>query len=206
MQDRVRGKKQKDGRDRKENEHDLSGSQNIEVWKEPVLEFEYWNDLKCDPEFKQLGSTKEQMGNSSKIRRTRTQNKVEPKKNEDVLKRSKLCEKREYEKENASAKKGAIEVEKNDTISSKKENDGVKSEGIFSVNSATMSSKTDREGVGIDFRQVIKFSLDKDLDSSSAAMKLSKTFTVLSEIKLRSEPTNFPRFVFLNKINPGFWI
>ncbi|VIO87184.1 Uncharacterized protein BM_BM7746 [Brugia malayi] len=54
--DRVRGKK-KDGRDRKkETEQHFSETQDIEVPKEPILEFEYWND----PEFKRLASTKEQ--------------------------------------------------------------------------------------------------------------------------------------------------
>ncbi|VDO48391.1 unnamed protein product, partial [Brugia timori] len=56
--DRVRGKK-KDGRDRKkETEQHFSETQDIEVPKEPILEFEYWND----PEFKRLASTKEQVG------------------------------------------------------------------------------------------------------------------------------------------------
>ncbi|MCP9265730.1 hypothetical protein DINM_021106 [Dirofilaria immitis] len=96
--DRVRGKKQKDSHDRKkETELQLSEIQGVEVRKEPVLEFEYWNDPKCDPEFKRMGSIKEQIG-TSKVGRMRTQNKEESRKQEVVPKR-------------ASSKKEVIEAD-----------------------------------------------------------------------------------------------
>ncbi|EJD76071.1 hypothetical protein LOAG_16904 [Loa loa] len=190
--DRVRGKKQKDAHDRKKENGQQSESQGVELRKEPVLEFEYWIDPKCGPKLKQLGSTKEQIG-TSKIGRSKTQNKEELKKN-DVPKRSELEEKRENEKENSCAKEQTVEanlVVKKDNNGSKNENSAVKSETTFSVNCAAMFLKTEdheSKGVGFDIQPAVKLPLDEESDAPSAAVTVNEASTVLSEVELRSHP------------------
>ncbi|CAG9531657.1 unnamed protein product [Cercopithifilaria johnstoni] len=190
--DRVRGKKQKDGRDRKkENGLQSSKSLEIEVRKEPILEFEYWSDLKCDPKFKRLKSIKEQVS-ASKAGRARIQNKEESKKNEGVPKRSELEEKRENEKENAFAKDEVIEADsligKDSNKSSKNENNIAKSE-TSPVNCAAVLSKMENresEGMGPNIQPATKLTLHKKSDASSTAMT-GNGATILSEVELKSQ-------------------
>ncbi|VDP11740.1 unnamed protein product [Onchocerca flexuosa] len=192
--DRVRGRKQKDGRDRKkEIGLQLSESQEVEVRKEPVLEFEYWNDPKCDPKFKQLGSTKEQSG-TSKIGRMRAQNKEESKKSEDIPKRSEL-EKRESEKENASSKREGIRadsvVNKNDNKSSENESNGFISETTFPIHCVTKFLKTENcesQEADLDIQPTMKLPSDKESDVPSTDVTVSEASTVLSEVELVSQP------------------
>ncbi|VDM16721.1 unnamed protein product, partial [Wuchereria bancrofti] len=125
--DRVRGRK-KDGRDRKKGtEQQLSETQEVEVPKEPILGFEYWND----PKFKRLASTKEQVG-IFKVGRARIQNKEESKRNEGVSKRPEFSL-LENGKENASATKKIVKA---DSAIQKDENNVVKSETTFPVKCA----------------------------------------------------------------------
>lgn len=188
----MRGKKRKDGRDRKkENGLQLSEIPEVEVRKEPVLEFEYWNDPKYGPKFKRVGSTKEQVG-ACKVGRATTQNKEESRTNENVPKRSELIEERENEK-NASAKSDIIEadsmVEKDREQSSKNEKSAVKSEKTLPTNCVTIPSKTENhesEGMGPNLQQAIKLSLGKESDAPSTAVTGNGS-TVLSEIKLSSQ-------------------
>uniref|UniRef100_A0A8R1XWX1 Uncharacterized protein n=1 Tax=Onchocerca volvulus TaxID=6282 RepID=A0A8R1XWX1_ONCVO len=191
--DRVRGKKQKDSRDRKKESGQLSESREVEVRKEPVLEFEYWNDPKCDPKFKPLGSTKEQSG-ASKIGRIRTQNKEESKKNESVPKGSEL-EKRESGKENASSKKEVVRadsvVDKNDNKPSENESNGFISEMTFPVHCVATFSKTEdceSQEADLGIQSTTKLPLDKESDVSSTDVTVSEASTVLSEVELVSQP------------------
>ncbi|KAM3725694.1 Uncharacterized protein ACO02O_02542 [Dirofilaria immitis] len=177
--DRVRGKKQKDSHDRKkETELQLSEIQGVEVRKEPVLEFEYWNDPKCDPEFKRMGSIKEQIG-TSKVGRMRTQNKEESRKQEVVPKR-------------ASSKKEVIEadsvVESAYNKSSKNESSGVNSGTTFPIHCITMFSKTEdcESEASLHIEPAMEFLLDKELDASSTDVTVGEASTVLSELELIS--------------------
>lgn len=194
MQDRVRGRKQKDGRDRKkENGLQLSESQEVEVRKEPVLEFEYWSDPKCGSKFKQLGPAKEQVC-VSKDGRAKVQNKEETKKSEGVPNRSEIEEKRENEKENASTKNEVIQadsvVKKDGNENSENENSAMKSEKTLPINYTIVLSKTEdheSEGMSLDIQPATKLPLDKGSDNSSIAITVSGDSTILSDMELRSQ-------------------
>uniref|UniRef100_A0A915PMT4 Uncharacterized protein n=1 Tax=Setaria digitata TaxID=48799 RepID=A0A915PMT4_9BILA len=203
--DRVRGKKQKDRERKKENGLQLSESQEVEVRKEPVLEFEYWNDSKCDLKFKRLGSTKEQSG-TSKTGRAKPQNKDESKKNEGVPKRYELEEK----KENTSTKKGAVEadsvLEKNGNTDLRNENNEVKSEAA-SVNGASAFSKTDDNMSGdldLNNQPAVKLQLKDSKDSiiPSTDIVVSNASTVLHELVSQSPVLNCPIPELLSEVSP----
>ncbi|KAL3982579.1 hypothetical protein ACH3XW_47705 [Acanthocheilonema viteae] len=185
--DRMRGKKQKNGRDRKkENELQLSESQKVEVRKEPVLEFEYWNDPKCNPKFKRPESTKEQVG-TSKVGRAKTQNKEESKKNEGVSKRSELEDKRENEFTKNEIMETNSVLEKDDNNSSKNENRAVESETVSPINCAAMLSKTENhksEGI---IQPTIKPSLHKESDTPSTALTVNGTSTILPKVEFMTQ-------------------
>ncbi|EJW83598.1 hypothetical protein WUBG_05492, partial [Wuchereria bancrofti] len=175
--DRVRGRK-KDGRDRKKGtEQQLSETQEVEVPKEPILGFEYWND----PKFKRLASTKEQVG-IFKVGRARIQNKEESKRNEGVSKRPEFSL-LENGKENASATKKIVKA---DSAIQKDENNVVKSETTFPVKCAAVFSKTEghgSEGVVFDIQPTVKLSEDKESDVFSTVVTVSETSTVLSGVE-----------------------
>ncbi|KAK6110910.1 hypothetical protein QQG55_41555 [Brugia pahangi] len=182
--DRVRGKK-KDGRDRKkETEQHFSETQDIEVPKEPILEFEYWND----PEFKRLASTKEQVG-IFKVGRARIQSKEELKRNEGVAKGPEFSL-LENEKENTSAKKEKTDsvVQKDENNSFKNEDNVVKSETTFPVKCAAVFSKSG--GLVFDIQPSVKLPEDKESDVFSAVVTVSETFTALPGVESGSQPPN----------------
>ncbi|VDK80066.1 unnamed protein product, partial [Litomosoides sigmodontis] len=191
--DRVRGKKQKDGRDRKkENGSQLSEIPEVEVQKEPVLEFEYWNDPKYDSKFKRVGSAKEEIG-ACKVGRSTTQNKEESKTNENVPERFELIEKRENEK-NASSKDEIIEADsavgRDGDKSSKNEKNVVKFERTLPDDCVTMLSKTENHengGMGPNLQLITKLPIGKESNAPSTAVTGNRSYTILSEIELSSQ-------------------